>query len=208
MKDWELLDAWIEGDNRSGEALVARYMPMMTRFFHNKVANPEDAAELISDTWLACTSGKQGIEQRRSFRSFLFAAAMNILRTHYRKQNKRKRELDDFEEVCVGDGAHYGTLGSLMQRTEEARLLVRALRRLTLDQQIVLELHVLEGMSGPEIAELLDVPPGTVYTRLRRGKERLRVVMEELAASPELAQSTAVGIKTWAADVRKLLDSG
>lgn len=207
MKDWELLDAWIEGDNRSGEALVARYMPMMTRFFHNKVANPEDAAELISDTWLACTSGKQGIEQRRSFRSFLFAAAMNILRTHYRKQNKRKRELDDFEEVCVGDGAHYGTLGSLMQRTEEARLLVRALRRLTLDQQIVLELHVLEGMSGPEIAELLDVPPGTVYTRLRRGKERLKVELVALADDEAVVRSTLMGLETWAGLVRQQLET-
>lgn len=203
MEDWELLDAWQAGDGAAGQALVARYLGLLTRFFHNKVSNPEDAADLISETLLACTQGKERVRDGSAFRSFLFAAAMNMLRRYYRKGVKRGRELDDFADICVGDAAHPRSLNSLVSLEQESKLLVRALRRIPLDQQIVLELSYFESISGADIAELLGVPQPTVYTRLRRGKERLRVVMLELAESAEVANSTMMGLQTWAAQVRE-----
>jgi RNA polymerase sigma-70 factor (ECF subfamily) len=202
MGDWELLEAWRGGDAAAGEALVGRYLGLLTRFFRNKVASPEDAADLISETLLACTKGKQSVRDSEAFRSFLFAAAMNMLRRHYRKQAKRGRELDDFADVCVGDSGHPRSLHSIVALEQESRLLVRALRRIPLDQQIVLELSYFEGLSGADIAELLGVPQPTVYTWLRRGKERLRVAMLELAESPQVAESTMMGLQTWAGRVR------
>ncbi|MCA9648404.1 MAG: sigma-70 family RNA polymerase sigma factor [Myxococcales bacterium] len=202
MDDWELLEAWREGDAPSGEVLVGRYLGLLTRFFRNKVNDPEDAADLISETMLACTRGKDGVRDSGAFRSFLFAAAMNMLRRYYRKKAKRERELDDFEDICVGDSGNPRSLNSLVSLEQESRLLVRALRRIPLDQQIVLELSYFEGMNGTDIAELLEVPQPTVYTRLRRGKEKLRVVMVELAESPAVAESTMMGLQTWAARVR------
>jgi RNA polymerase sigma-70 factor (ECF subfamily) len=202
MGDWELLEAWRGGDAAAGQALVGRYLGMLTRFFRNKVASPEDAADLISETLLACTKGKERVRDGEAFRSFLFAAAMNMLRRHYRKQAKRGRELDDFADVCVGDSGHPRSLHSVVALEQEGRLLVRALRRIPLDQQLVLELSYFEGLGGPEIAELLEVPQPTVYTWLRRGKERLRVAMLELAESPAVAESTMMGLQTWAGRVR------
>ncbi len=202
MGDWELLEAWRGGDAAAGEALVARYLGLLTRFFRNKVGSPEDAADLISETLLACTRGKERVRDAEAFRSFLFAAAMNMLRRHYRKQAKRGRELDDFADVCVGDSGHPRSLNAIVALEQESRLLVRALRRIPLDQQIVLELSYFEGLSGVEIAELLGVPQPTVYTRLRRSKERLRDAMLELAESPEVVESTMMGLQTWADRVR------
>ena len=202
LDDWELLEAWRAGDGASGEALLGRYLHVLTRFFGNKVSNPDDVADLISETMLACTRSKQQVRDSAVFRSFLFASAMNMLRRHYRKKAKRDRELDDFANICVGDSDHPRSLTSLVSLQEEGRLLVRALRRLPLDYQIVLELSFIESLSGAEIAELLDVPQPTVYTRLRRGKEKLRVVMLELAQSAELADSTMTSLRTWAARLR------
>ncbi|MEM9462395.1 MAG: RNA polymerase sigma factor [Myxococcota bacterium] len=206
MEDWELFEAWCNGDNAAGQQLVQRYLGILTRFFRNKVRNPDDAAELISETLTACTKNRHNVDNPEAFRSFLFAAAMNILRQHFRKQAKRKRELDDFEEICVGDSDHPRSLNSMASLKEETRLLVRALRRLSLDAQIVLELEYFEGLGGTEIAELLGVPRQTIYTRLRRGKERIKAIMGELADTPELAQSTIMGLETWALNVRKELD--
>ena len=45
MDDWQLLEAWRGGNGASGEALVGRYMGLLTRFFRNKVSNPEDVRE-------------------------------------------------------------------------------------------------------------------------------------------------------------------
>ncbi|MCA9704305.1 MAG: sigma-70 family RNA polymerase sigma factor [Myxococcales bacterium] len=202
MDDWKLLEAWQAGKSSAGEALVNRYLGLLTRFFRNKVGNPEDAAELISETLLGCTRGKERVRDSEAFRSFLLATAMNVLRRHYRKKAKRERELDDFADICVGDSGHPRSPGSMVALEQESRLLVRALRRIPLEYQLALELHLFEGLNGREIAELLGVPQPTVYTRLRRGKERLRGVMHELADSPEVADSTMAGLQTWAARVR------
>jgi RNA polymerase sigma-70 factor, ECF subfamily len=203
MDDWQLLEAWRDGDGASGEALVRRHMAMLTRFFRNKVGNPEDVADLISDTMLACTRSKEHVRKTEAFRSFMFATATNMLRRHYRKKAKREREVGDFAELCAGDSDDPRSLASLVSLKEESRLLVRALRRVPLEQQIVLELIYIESLTGAEIAELLEVPLPTVYTRLRRGREKLRAMVVELAQSGELATSTITGLGKWAARIRE-----
>ena len=78
---------------------------------------------------------------------------------------------------------------------------------MSLAQQIVLELRFIEGLSGQEIAALLGIPAQTVYTRLRRGRERLGTLMAELAKDSALAQSTLVGLDTWAGQIRDAIAS-
>lgn len=171
------------------------------RFFLNKVRDVQDAEELVSDTFLGCIASKARAERTGAFRSYLFAIAMNKLRGYYRKQVKRRRELEDFEEVCVADSLGHSP-SSIIEKAEEEQLLVNALRRLTLAQQIVVELKYFDVLSGPQIAHLLGLPPPTVYTHLRRGRARLGELVRELAANPELAESTVTGLESWALRVR------
>ncbi len=199
--DWSVLFAWRDGDKHAAKQLAARYFSILMRFFLNKVRDVDDAADLVSETFLGCAASKTRAENVGSFRSYLFAVAMNKLRGYYRTQAKRRRELDDFAQVCVADSLAR-TPSSIIARAEEAQLLVNALRRLTLAQQIVVELNYLEGMRGTEIAELLDLPRSTVYTHLRRGKQRLETIVRELACNPKLARSTVMGLNTWALEVR------
>ncbi len=190
----------LDGDRRAATVLVERYSTMLQRFFRNKVRDSEAAAELISETMLACVGALERAQPTGSFRSFLFGVALNTLRAYIRRKYKRKRERDDFDDVCVGDDTE--TPSGLVSRSGETRLLVRALRRIPLKFQVVLELQFFEELTGPQIAELLDMPLATVYTHQRRGRARLQEVIQELADNPQLAQSTMMGIETWAEDVR------
>lgn len=203
--DRQLLDRWREGDERAGATLVRRYFGLLNRFFHNKVNSAEDATDLVSETMLACTRNKEKIEG--SFRSYLFAVATNMLRLHIRKRTKRQREVDDFSEICVADTEAPGSPTRLMARRQEAQLLARALRSIPLDAQIVLELGFFEGLTAPQIAELLDVPLATVYSRQRRGKERLERAVQKLSENPAATQSTLMGLETWAGQIRDQLPS-
>ncbi|MCH9687871.1 MAG: sigma-70 family RNA polymerase sigma factor [Deltaproteobacteria bacterium] len=205
--DHALLERWRAGDKRAGAALVSRYMGLLSRFFRNKVQNPEDANELVGDTMLACTKAKDLI-RGVDFRKYMFGVALNLLRRHYRAGVKRGRELDDFAEICVGDSDGGRSPNTLLARKREARLLIRALRGLTLDQQLVLEMSLFEGLTAPEIAEMIDAPVPTVYTRQRRGKQRLLELMRELADSQALYESTVGGLDTWAREIRAQLDTG
>ncbi|MEM7156222.1 MAG: RNA polymerase sigma factor [Myxococcota bacterium] len=205
MDDWELFEAWRDGDSKAGDALLRRHVEMLGRFFGNKVSNRDDVADLISETLLACTGSKGNLRNSGAFRSFLLGSAMNRLRLHFRKKVKRGREIEDFADICVGDSDHPRSLTSMVSLQNEGHLLVRGLRRLSLDYQIVLELSFIEELNGPEIAELLGVPLKTIYTRLSRGKEKLRAAMLEMAESPALVESTMTGLQTWAGGLRKAM---
>ena len=56
--DGELLEAWQSGDREAGNHLVDRHFDAITRFFRNKVCGDDDVAELVGQTFLGCTSGK------------------------------------------------------------------------------------------------------------------------------------------------------
>ncbi len=203
--DWTLLARWREGDKQAGNDLVNRYFGMLSRFFHNKVSNPEDAADLISETLLACTKNKERIRDGSSFRSFMFAIAINQLRLYFRKKRKRGREEEDFAEVCTND---LGTqsMTSMVMHKREIQLLVQGLRTIPVDFQIALELNLFEGLSGPAISELLGIPTATVYSRLRLGKQRLHKVLEQASQNPDLYRSTVTDLQGWAQQVRARLD--
>lgn len=204
--DWELLDQWRNGDQRAGATLLERYFGILSRFFHNKVANTEDVADLVSETLLACTTGKERIRESSSFRSFLFAIAFNQLRRYYRKQRKRELERDDFLQCCAADLPSRSPV-TVVGDKRETSLLVQGLRSLPLEYQMVLELNLFEELSGREIGELLEMPTPTVHTRLRRGKERLSTIVAQLASNPEEYQSTITDLEGWAKQLREHIDT-
>lgn len=201
LSDWRLLEEWKAGNRRAAAVFIQRYSGLLSRFFRNKVRHREDANELVSESMMACVAGLDRVQQQGSFRPFMFGIAINVLHKYLQRKYKRQRERDDFDELCLGESEGSSPTG-ILARKSETRLLVRALRRIPLKFQIVLELQFFEEMTGPEIAELLRIPSSTIYTYQRRGKERLHKLIAELAQDPKLVDSTMVGIQTWAEDVR------
>ncbi|MCA9689038.1 MAG: sigma-70 family RNA polymerase sigma factor [Myxococcales bacterium] len=204
MEDHELLARWCDGDTGAGRTLVERHFPALSRFFHHKVSHPDDAAELISEVFLVCTRNKGNI--RGEFRPYLFAVAMNQLRQYFTRKRKRGREEADFAQVCANVDDRPGTPSSFIDGRREVKLLVRGLRAIPLDYQIALELHLFEGLSGVDIAKLLEVPPPTVYSRIRRGKQLLATVIAEIESDQGLCTSTVGNLEGWAREVRAQLD--
>jgi RNA polymerase sigma-70 factor (ECF subfamily) len=203
--DEDLLESWRSGDRAAGGVLVDRHLAAISRFFRNKVVNEEDATELVSQTFLACTASKVRYRGAASVRQFFFAIAHNVLRSYIRARYKRKNERLDFDVVCVQD-LDSASPSSIVMHQREARSFVQSLREIPLDDQIVLELKYFEGLSGREIAELLSIPEGTVRGRIARGKQRLRLrvaaVLNELSqeAGGELAPAK---LEEWAREVRE-----
>lgn len=204
LRDWQLLDAWRSGDRGAGGALVDRHFAAISRFFRNKVTSEHDAADLVSQTFLACTETKDRFRGESSFRRYLFAIALNHLRAYIRKKHKRSAEAIDFGIVCVCD-LDPSSVSSIVARRRESQLLVRALREIPVDFQVVLELSIFEDLSGPQISALLGIPEGTVRGRLRLGKERLRTRLSAIARSPAEADSTITDLEGWARDIRRSL---
>ena len=201
--DEDLLAAWRDGNNTAGQALYARYFPIVYRFFANKVG--EDLEDLVQRTFLACTRHRQRIQEGASFRAFVLVVARNELADHLRSRYRRGQSVDP-SEVSLADLD--ASPSQLIGRRQEHRLLLLALRTIPLAQQELLELHYFERLTGPELAAALEIPEGTVRSRLRRALASLRTELERLAQSPELVESTLGSIESWAEELRALADRG
>jgi RNA polymerase sigma-70 factor (ECF subfamily) len=201
--DAELYAAWHAGDSKAGGQLVDRHLGAIGRFFANKVTNETDMEDLVGETFERCAKTLGKFRHESSFRAYLYGIANNVLRDYIRKKHKLQHEVD-LRTTCLRDlGPTPST--ALGERREQV-LLLQALRAIPFDCQIVLELSYFESMSRRQIAEILEVPAGTVASRIRRGRELLFSRIEELAESPALLHSTMSDIAGWADGLKAQLE--
>lgn len=196
--DFDLIDAWAAGDKRAAKQLIDRHFDSVYRFFRNNLGDGS-VEDLVQDTFLACVQARDRFRRESSFRTFLFATARNTLLYHYRKQRRAGPPIDP-ELVSVVDLSPGPS--SIVVQKHEQRLLLEALRSLPLDYQIALELYHWEGMSGPELAEALEIGEAALRSRLHRAKLELRKQVERLANAPELLESTMACLDAWAEGLR------
>jgi RNA polymerase sigma factor (sigma-70 family) len=195
--DFELLDAWRGGDRTAGNALFDRYFDALFRFFRNKVTDGAD--DLVQQTFLACVESRDRFRGDSSFRTYLFTVARSKLYDHLGRQH-RQGAVDYGVTSCVDLGM---SPSGVMAEDEQQRMLLAGLRALPVDLQVALELFYFERIRGPELAEVLGVPEGTVRSRLRRGKELLRAQLERLLHTPAAVEQTMTDLESWAAKLRE-----
>ena len=176
MEDVELLEQWSGGNKPAGEALLGRYFPVLYRFFANKVSGEVD--DLVQQTMIALSQGRDRFEHRASFRSYILSIARFQL---YEYVRRRQRANEHFEYDTVTAYDLSPSPSTLAVARAEKQILLEALRRIPLNFQIALELHYWEDLSGPELAEALGVPLDTAYSRVRKARALVRRQLRFLA---------------------------
>lgn len=184
--DSELLEQWRDGDKPSGNELFRRHFRSIRRFFRNKVP-PDDVEDLIQRTFAGCVEGRDRFRGDASFRTFLFAVARRQLFKFLRDRASRERRVDpDFGVSSIH--ALGQTPSSMMAKQQDHEILLQALQRVSVEHQTMLELFYWEGLSGAEIADVLNIAPPTVRTRLFRGRAALEKAFVELASGQAKAE--------------------
>jgi RNA polymerase sigma-70 factor (ECF subfamily) len=200
--DIDLLTAWRQGDKRSGNELVRRHFTTLYRFYRNKV--DDNIADLMQRTFLACVEARDRVPEDVSFRAYLLGIARNKLLHHFRKRHREDRALRR-EELTPADAP--GSPSRVMAIQQEQRLLLRAMRALPLDLQIAVELFYWEELKIAEIASVLEVPEGTVKSRLARAKTLLRTLIVDAAITEDLRRSTVDNLEVWARSLRAVTEA-
>ena len=194
--DLDLFERWQGGDRSAGETLFERHFDAVYRMFRHKVADTDD---LVQRTFLACIEYAPRLRDASSFRTYLLTIARNELYMYLRRKGRIGDRMDP-GVTCLEDVGP--SPSQVLHRNREQNLLLKALRRIPLESQVLLELKYWERMTGPELAEVLGLPEGTVRSRLRKAKATVEEVMAELAGSPELLQSTLTSFDSWAESLR------
>ena len=166
--DFALLERWRDGDQQAGEALCARYFEAIYRFFENKLANEAD--DLTQQTFLACIKSRDRFRGASSFRTYVYSIARNELCMRLRVITRS--EHIDLDAVSLAD---LGTSPSQqIDKHKEVARLHAALRRLPVEQQVLLELRYWHDLDIPELAEIFETTTGAVRVRLTRARQALR----------------------------------
>jgi RNA polymerase sigma-70 factor (ECF subfamily) len=197
--DFDLLDAWGNGDKAAASELFKRHFRPIYRFFRNKIN--DGAEDLVQQTFLACIESRDKFRRDSSFRTYMFATARNILYKEYRRRRRHDDRIDFTEKSAIDLGP---SPSSIIAKKAEERVLLEALRSIPMDYQVALELYMWEDLSGKELAGVLGLSEDGARSRVHRAKAALRKKIEELSESPERLESTLSGLDTWAKSLREL----
>lgn len=203
--DFELLEAWRSGDRLAGNALVRRHFSSVYRFFRSKL--DDHVEDLTQQVLLALVEGRDRLREQSSFRAYLFGIARRKLMMHLRGRYRADKVFSPADHSIHELLASDASIGELLAARREQRLLVAALRSIPLDSQIVVELYYWEELSVATIAEITEVAPGTVKSRLSRARGLLEHELARLARAQGLA-TTGEPVEQWVGSIRKLVCPG
>jgi RNA polymerase sigma-70 factor, ECF subfamily len=162
--------------------------------------NPADAEDLVQETYLKAYRGFGGFEEGTNLKAWLFRILTNTFINRYRQQKRRPDETDlaDVEDFYL-----YRRLGGIdearISKSAEDTLLEMftddevkdALESLPETFRMAVLLADVEGFAYKEIAEILEIPIGTVMSRLHRGRKALQKRLYEFAVDRGLVERTA-----------------
>ncbi|MEW5701673.1 MAG: sigma-70 family RNA polymerase sigma factor [Candidatus Zixiibacteriota bacterium] len=177
------------GDRTQFERLVKGQLDSLYRTALRMTRNAADAEDLVQDTCLKAYRYFDRFEEGSNLRAWLFKILTNLFINRYRKESKAPTQVE-YDEA--GEFQLYSRMvdgGAALGQSPEKNLFDRllgsdieqAIDDLPEDFRIVVVMAFVEGLSYEEIAAALDVPMGTVKSRLFRGRKLLQKALWERA---------------------------
>lgn len=154
---------------------IVEVMPHLRRYARALTLNLDAADELVQDCLERALNKFHLLRDETRLRAWLFTVMLNIFRNQLRRSKSGPRLVEMDDEQIPANAAG-------MDQSAEVRMVLALLGKLPADQREVLTLVALEEVSYQQAAEILEVPIGTVMSRLARARERLRNMMD--AGSP------------------------
>jgi RNA polymerase sigma-70 factor (ECF subfamily) len=174
------------------------YAPQLYSAALRMTRNQADAEDLLQETYLRGYRGFEGFREGTNLRAWLFRILTNTYINIYRARQRRPQETDlaDVEDLYLY--RRLGTLDAVLgARSAEDTLMEmltddevkQALEDLPESFRLAVLLADVEGFSYKEIAEMLDIPIGTVMSRLHRGRKAMQKSLYEYAHARGLASA-------------------
>jgi RNA polymerase sigma-70 factor (ECF subfamily) len=166
IEDRALARAAADGDRRSLELLLERHADRVHALCRRVIAHPEDALDATQEALIAIALGIRSFDGRAAFTTWVYRVATNAALDELRRRARRPVPVEELPEPAAptsGVADHVG-----------ARIDVdAALARIPEDFLVAVVLRDLCDLDYAEIANVLDVPPGTVRSRIARGRAAL-----------------------------------
>jgi len=157
-----------EGEEAAFRRLVDTWSPQLLRFCRRRSDSSDMAREIVQVVWLQVVKGLRRLDDPTRFPAWLFTIAARACANQVRSQVQTRTLAAHYRDLAV----------SSEPSGEEALDLTGAIRALPSDQKHLLVLYYQYGYSVEEIGEQLEIPSGTVKSRLHKLREELRRLHE------------------------------
>lgn len=168
-----------QGDVQAFEELTGSYYTRVYNICFRMLNNPEDAGEQAQETFIKAFRYIKGFKGDCSFSTWLYRIATNTCLDFIRK-NKNKRtislEQETFEELTVKDSlvSHNPGPEKIAEVNAQRLAIKKAMSKMHEKNKIIIVLRDFMGLSYDQIAESMEVPVGTVKSRISRARSELR----------------------------------
>lgn len=181
-----LIEATLAGDSASFGSLVALYQDRLYNSLLRILGSPDDARDIVQDAFIQAFVKLDSFRGSSAFYTWLYRIAFNLAMSQARR-TRPTTSLDAAKNNCGREPVdRQPTPECDLARRERVELVHAALAALTTEYRQVLVLRELEGYSYEEIAEILDLPIGTVRSRLFRARLELKNQLAPIMSEEEI----------------------
>jgi len=168
----------LEGRQGAWETLVNMYAKRVFNMAYQFCGSRQEAEDLSQEVFLKLYHALPKYDFQRNFTAWLLTLTKNHLIDEYRKTKWEKSQRDEFDERVLPQAGGSGPEDSLVRKETQA-IIWEGLNRLSSEMRMAVVLRDLQGRSYEEMAEILDLPLGTIKSRVNRARIALAEVLRE-----------------------------
>ena len=174
-----IVEAYLVAQARLGDAgaqdhLVARYQPKLLRHAYRLLGDADPARDAVQESWLEIFRGLSNLKDDGSFAVWAFRIVSRRCARQIARLQKRRTVL----AAVSADIATHHSPEDKAELAADRRPLRDAMAKLPAEHRAAIALFYLEEMSVAEVAVALEIPVGTVKSRLMHARQKLRAVLE------------------------------
>lgn len=186
---------WVEVARHRPEAfaeLVQRYQNRMFSYAQRMTGSREDAQDLTQETFIRVYNHLDSFRTDERFSPWIYRIATNLCLNHLKRRKRAAALVLDPSRQGPPDGPE-----AILEEHEERRVLQEAILGLPEHYRVVILLRHVEELSYEEIAQALEMPLGTVKTRLFRARELLQEQLRTYRYGDRYGLRPSPGVAAW-----------
>jgi len=168
----KLISLCLQGDESAWKMMVNTYAPQIFNLAYHFTGTREEAEDLTQEIFLKLFSSIKKYKEEMNFTAWLLALARNHLIDRYRREKKAKSMRQELDENLLTEASELSPENNLA-RKEVQTLVWQALDQLSPEVRLSIILFDILGKTYEEVAEILNIPVGTVKSRINRGRLQL-----------------------------------
>lgn len=180
LDDLVLVERTLSGDTRAFEELVLRYQDRLYNAVVHTVGCADEARDIVQEAFLSAYSKLASFQGNASFYTWLYRIGFNASISFRRKRRPILSVDPQRDEQGIEPVDRHESPEAPMQRAERVAQVQQALQQLSEEHRRILVLREMDGHDYEAISDMLDLPIGTVRSRLHRARLQLKEALEAM----------------------------